>query len=58
MVNRTSIHEASTAGLPTLKKMFDQLSISDALEGLGIMAILGIDAGTINTVKEIVEDKS
>ena len=46
------------AGPPTLKEMFERLPISDALEGLGIMVILGIDAEVINTVKEIVEDKS
>lgn len=58
MVNKTSIIEASMAGPPTLKEMFERLPISDALEGLGIMVILGIDAEVINTVKEIVEDKS
>lgn len=58
MVNITSIVEASMTGLPTLKEMFERLPISDALEGLGIMVILGIDAEVINTVKEIVEDKS
>lgn len=58
MVNITSIVETSMTGLPTLKEMFERLPISDALEGLGIMVILGIDAEVINTVKEIVEDKS
>lgn len=58
MVNITSIVEASMTGRPTLKEMFERLPISDALEGLGIMVILGIDAEVINTVKEIVEDKS
>ena len=58
MVNITLIVEASMTGLPTLKEMFERLPISDALEGLGIMVILGIDAEVINTVKEIVEDKS
>lgn len=58
MVNKTSIIEASMAGPSTLKEMFERLPISDALEGLGIMVILGIDAEVINTVKEIVEDKS
>lgn len=58
MVNKTSILEASMAGPPTLKEMFERLPISDALDGLGIMVILGIDAEVINTVKEIVEDKS
>lgn len=58
MVNITSIVEASMTGLPTLKEMFERLPISDALEGLGIMVILGIDAEVINTVKEIVENKT
>lgn len=58
MVNKTSIIEASMAGPSTLKEMFERFPISDALEGLGIMVILGIDAEVINTVKEIVEDKS
>lgn len=58
MVNITSIVEASMTGLPTLKEMFERLPISDALEGLGIMVVLGIDAEVINTVNEIVEDKS
>ena len=58
MVNITSIVEASMTGLPTLKEMFERLPISDALEGLGIMVVLGINAETINSIKEIVENKT
>lgn len=58
MVNKTSIIEASMAGSPTLKEMFERLPISDALEGLGIMVIAGMDVEVINTVKEIVENKT
>lgn len=58
MVNKTSIIEASMADPPTLKEMFERLPISDALEGLGIMVIAGMDVEVINTVKEIVENKT